>query len=89
MVLRRPPPASGNGNGNGNGLGGQPATASQIYLDEIKDYGVCRGVDPSCYHEWGNGWEEGEPKRILIWSRTAGPRHAHLGTPLAPVSTRP
>ena len=22
-------------------------------------------------------------KRILIWSRTAGPRHAHLGTPLA------
>ena len=46
--------------GNGNGLGGQPATASQIYLDEIKDYGVCRGIDPACYHEWGNGWKEGE-----------------------------
>ena len=76
--------SNGNGNGNGNGLGGQPATASQIYLDEIKDYGVCRGVDPTCYHEWGNGWKEGEAKRILIWSRTAGPRHAHLGTPLAP-----
>jgi type 1 glutamine amidotransferase len=71
-----------NGNGNGNGLGGQPATASQIYLDEIKDYGVCRGLDPACYNEWGNGWVEGEQKRILIWSRTAGPRHAHLGTPL-------
>ena len=76
--------SNGNGNGNGNGLGGQPTTASQIYLDEIKDYGVCRGTDATCYNEWGNGWTEGEPKRILIWSRTAGPRHAHLGTPLAP-----
>ncbi|MFE5407558.1 ThuA domain-containing protein [Microbacterium sp. NPDC056569] len=72
------------GKGNGNGLGGQPATASQIYLDEIKDYGVCRGTDPTCYNEWGNGWTEGEQKRILIWSRTAGPRHAHLGTALGP-----
>ena len=45
---------------------------------------MCRGADPTCYNEWGNGWTEGEPKRILIWSRTAGPRHAHLGTPLAP-----
>ena len=71
--------AMGNGNDNGKGLGGQPATASQIYLDEIKDYGVCRGVDPSCYHECGNGWKEGEAKKVLIWSRTAGPRHAHLG----------
>ena len=44
---------------------------------------MCRGVDPTCYDEWGNGWTEGEAKRILIWSRTAGPRHAHLGTPLA------
>ena len=75
---------SSNGSSNGNGLGGQPATASQIYLDEIKDYGVCRGVDPECYNEWGNGWTEGEQKRILIWSRTAGPRHAHLGTALGP-----
>ena len=45
---------------------------------------MCRGTDPDCYNEWGNGWTEGEPKRILIWSRTAGPRHAHLGTPLGP-----
>jgi type 1 glutamine amidotransferase len=71
------------GNGSGNGLGGQPATANQIYLDEIKDYGVCRGTDPACYHDWGNGWdEEDAEKRILIWSRTAGPRHAHLGSTL-------
>jgi type 1 glutamine amidotransferase len=75
--------STGKEGANGNGLGSQPATASQIYLDEIKDYGVCRGTDPTCYNEWGRGWEEGEPKRILIWSRTAGPRHAHLGAPLA------
>jgi hypothetical protein len=24
------------------------ATAIQIYLDAIKDYGVCRGADPAC-----------------------------------------
>lgn len=72
------------GKDNGNGLGGQPATASQIYLDEIKDYGVCRGTDPECYNDYGNGWTEGEQKRILIWSRTPGPRHAHLGSPLGP-----
>ena len=59
MVLGGAAMGNGNGNGNGNGLGGQPATASQIYLDEIKDYGVCRGVDPSCYDEWGNGWTGG------------------------------
>ena len=76
--------SNGNGKDNGNGLGGQPATASQIYLDEIKDYGVCRGTDPECYNEFGNGWTEGEQKRILIWSRTPGPRHAHLGSPLGP-----
>ncbi|MGI9824922.1 ThuA domain-containing protein [Agromyces sp. Marseille-Q5079] len=74
----------GNGNGNGHGNGGQKVTAEEMYLDEIKDYGVCRGTDPECYHEWGNGWVEGEQKRIFVWSRTAGPRHAHLGTPLAP-----
>ncbi len=47
-------------------------------------YGVCRGVDPECYRDGGNGWVDGEQKRVLIWSRTAGPRHAHLGTALAP-----
>jgi uncharacterized protein len=68
------------------GLPGKPgsggSSAAAMYTDEIDDYGVCRGVDPSCYNDWGAGWEEGEDKRILIWSRTAGPRHAHLGTPL-------
>ena len=45
---------------------------------------ACAAARSHCYNEWGKGWEEGEAKRILIWSRTAGPRHAHLGTPLAP-----
>lgn len=75
---------NGHGNGRGEGHGGPPPTAQSIYTDKIADYGVCRGVDPSCYNDWGNGWEEGEQKRILIWSRTGGPRHAHLGTPLGP-----
>jgi type 1 glutamine amidotransferase len=70
--------------GRGGGRGGDSASADRIYLDEIKDYGVCRGPNPECYNDWGNGWVEGETKRIFVWSRTAGPRHAHLGTPLAP-----
>ncbi|KQQ94666.1 hypothetical protein ASF62_11420 [Leifsonia sp. Leaf325] len=76
--------ALGNDRDNGHGNGGRPVSADEIYLDEIKDYGVCRGTDSECYNEWGNGWVEGEQKRIFVWSRTAGPRHAHLGTPLAP-----
>ncbi|WP_205649310.1 ThuA domain-containing protein [Agromyces sp. LHK192] len=71
------------GRGGDRDGGRHSVTAESIYLDEIKDYGVCRGVDPECYNDYGNGWVEGEQKRILIWSRTAGPRHAHLGTPLA------
>ena len=77
--------SNGNGNGNSNGNGGAAQKAADsIYQDTINDYGVCRGLDATCYNDWGNGWEEGETKRILIWSRTAGPRHAHLGEPLGP-----
>ncbi|WP_326822626.1 ThuA domain-containing protein [Streptosporangium sp. NBC_01756] len=45
------------------------------------DYGVCRGTDSRCYHDWGN-FDPAEGYRLLVYSRTAGPRHAHLGTPL-------
>ncbi len=41
-------------------------------------YGVCRGVDPKCYSDWG----QTRQNRVLIYSRTAGPRHANLGTAL-------
>ena len=43
-------------------------------------YNVCRGTDPKCY----NNWNPTRPKnRVLIFSRTAGPRHANIGTALA------
>jgi type 1 glutamine amidotransferase len=46
------------------------------------DYGVCRGVDPKCFHDWAR------PKttqyRILLFTRTAGPRHQNLGPALPP-----
>jgi type 1 glutamine amidotransferase len=47
------------------------------------DYGVCRGVTPQCYHDWGN-LDLTQGIRVLVYSRTAGPRHANLGPALAP-----
>ena len=41
-------------------------------------YNVCRGVDPKCYHNW----VDDRQMRVLVYSRTAGPRHAHAGTAL-------
>jgi type 1 glutamine amidotransferase len=46
------------------------------------DYGVCRGTDPRCYHDWAHEERSPEPK-VLIYTRTAGPRHANLGPRLA------
>jgi hypothetical protein len=46
---------------------------------ENVNYGVCRGTDPSCYHNWGVTRQ----KKVLLFTRTAGPRHASLGTALA------
>lgn len=46
------------------------------------DYGVCRGTDPRCYHDWGN-FDTSQGYRILLYTRTAGPRHANLGPALA------
>lgn len=43
-------------------------------------YNVCRGTDPKCYNDWGAF--ASTPDRVLIYSRTAGPRHANLGTPM-------
>jgi len=42
---------------------------------------VCRGTDPRCYHDWAKDKREGN--RVLIYTRTAGPRHPNLGPPLA------
>jgi uncharacterized protein len=43
-------------------------------------YNVCRGVDPACYHDWA---ETARQNRVLVFTRTAGPRHANLGPRLA------
>jgi len=45
-------------------------------------YNVCRGTDPHCYHDWYGS--ENRKDKVLIYSRTAGPRHASIGTALAP-----
>ncbi|RYH16183.1 MAG: ThuA domain-containing protein, partial [Alcaligenaceae bacterium] len=45
-------------------------------------YNVCRGTDPKCYNEWGAF--ASTPNRVLIYSRTAGPRHGNLGTAMGP-----
>jgi uncharacterized protein len=46
-------------------------------------YGVCRGVDPDCYSDWGTERDN----KVLVYSRTAGPRHANLGRNLDPDNT--
>ena len=38
-------------------------------------YNACRGVDPDCY----NAWYTDRDDKVLVYSRTAGPRHANLG----------
>ncbi|MFF0013091.1 ThuA domain-containing protein [Streptomyces sp. NPDC005374] len=45
------------------------------------DYGVCRGVDSDCYHDWGN-FDASKGYRVLLYTRTAGPHHADLGPAL-------
>jgi uncharacterized protein len=46
-------------------------------------YNVCRGTSPECLAQ-NNGWPAITSKKVLIYSRTAGPRHANLGTAAAP-----
>ncbi|MET8150590.1 ThuA domain-containing protein [Actinoplanes sp. NPDC049668] len=60
---------------------GRPPAGAQELGDP--DYGVCRGTDPRCYHDWGN-FDPAAGYRVLLYTRTAGPRHANLGPALAP-----
>ena len=46
------------------------------------DYGVCRGVDPKCFRAWSR--PPVTQYRVLLFTRTGGPRHAHLGARLEP-----
>jgi type 1 glutamine amidotransferase len=54
-------------------------------------YNVCRGTDPACLAQ-NNGWPEmsaSTKTRVLIYSRTAGPRHANLGDRLEGLGLNP
>jgi type 1 glutamine amidotransferase len=69
-------------------LTGLPATAGPKPPSGARelgnpDYGVCRGTSPGCYHDWGN-FDLGAGVKVLLYTRTAGPRHANLGPALAP-----
>lgn len=44
---------------------------------------VCHGIDPKCYHDWGN-FDPSKGFSLLLYTDTAGPRHADLGPPLGP-----
>jgi len=46
------------------------------------EYGVCRGTDERCYHDWGN-FDPAAGVKVLLYTRTAGPRHQNLGPALA------
>jgi len=71
---------AGNGGSADNGSTAARDRAAQQLGDP--DYGVCRGTDPRCYHDWGN-FDPAKGYKILVYSRTAGPRHANLGPTLA------
>jgi hypothetical protein len=47
---------------------------------ETPHYGGCLGRNPKCYHDW---FHERENK-VLLYTRTAGPRHANIQPALGP-----
>jgi len=55
--------------------GNLPPGASPASFDVT--YNVCRGVDPACYHDWVGA--ANRQNKVLIYTRTAGPRHANIG----------
>lgn len=60
----------------------QPITTNvprgqEQYFDPY--YNVVRGQVPASYHPWVSNRQD----RVLLYTRTAGPRHAHLGPALA------
>ena len=59
---------------NGNLPQGAKPTSWDVH------YNVCRGVDPGCYHDWAASSRQ---NKVLLFTRTAGPRHANLGPKLA------
>ncbi|MET0274656.1 MAG: ThuA domain-containing protein [Phenylobacterium sp.] len=60
---------------------GNPGGAINDNLGDF-DYGVCRGTDPRCFHDWKRA--PTTQYKVLLFTRTAGPRHASLGDRLPP-----
>ncbi|MEF7612427.1 ThuA domain-containing protein [Aquincola sp. MAHUQ-54] len=68
--------------GLSSGAMAQAGNGPKGFFDPI--YNVCRGLDPACYSDWGRVRQN----KVLIYSRTAGPRHANLG-PALPAGLNP
>jgi uncharacterized protein len=74
----------------GAGVAAPTAQAQSIKKTDPKHfdpvYNVCRGTSSECLAQ-NNGWAPRPASaltRVLIYSRTAGPRHANLGPPMEP-----
>jgi uncharacterized protein len=75
-------PSNAQGAGHVEPIEKLPLTANNPRdVDRFFDpsYNVIRGRVPESYHPWVTNRED----RILLYTRTAGPRHAHLGPALA------
>src|SRR5262245_20651246 len=80
-------PSNGQGRGHVEPTEKLPLTTNtppgvDPYFDP--SYNVVRGQVPDSYHPWVTDRED----RILLYTRTAGPRHAHLG-PALPAGLNP
>jgi type 1 glutamine amidotransferase len=64
---------------------GNPGGPINDNLGEM-DYGVCRGTDPKCFHDWPRA--KTAQYRVLLYTRTGVSRHANLG-PLLPEGLNP
>ncbi|GIF23329.1 hypothetical protein BJ973_000314 [Actinoplanes tereljensis] len=91
-VTAIPGAASANGAGERHAGGAEPTVKQPITanvprgLEQYYDpyYNVVRGQVPASYHPWVLNRQD----RILLYTRTAGPRHAHLG-PALPAGLNP
>jgi len=66
------------------GSGGANPLQGTVDSMENFTFGVCRGADPACYHNWGVVHN----RTVTIFSRTAAERNGALGDPL-PAGTNP
>ena len=75
-----PPPRLRTTAGRQNTRSGLHPDLNDPKISGDSDYGVCRGTNPKCYHDWAHEERDPNGPRVLIYTRTAGPRHANLGT---------